>query len=123
MAEAIIHETQHNKLNTLLQLEPVLLNGDSCWTTSPVRPDLRPLNGVLLAAHAFVPVAAMHLRLLESQSPLANGHEFEHRRKSVLASNQKAISTLKEKSRPSKRGANILNGLYALHEAISSAAN
>ena len=121
MAEAIIHETQHNKLNTLLQLEPVLANGSSCWTSSPVRPDMRPLNGVLLAAHAFVPVAAMHLRLWKNQNLFARSADFHKRRKDVLESNRKAIETLKEKSKPTQTGESLLKGLYALHDAILEA--
>ena len=31
-------------------------------------PDLRPLSGVLLAAHAFVPVALMLKRMRETQT-------------------------------------------------------
>src|SRR5690606_5269945 len=60
MAEAIVHETQHAKLNALGWLDPVLHNGHDTWTSSPVRPDLRPLMGVLMAVHAFIPVAALH---------------------------------------------------------------
>ena len=59
MAEALIHEVSHNKLNALLELDPVLRNGDEARFASPVRPDPRPLMGVLLAVHAFVPVARM----------------------------------------------------------------
>ena len=47
MAEAIIHETQHGKLNRLTWLDPVLRNGYTAWSESPVRPDLRPVMGVL----------------------------------------------------------------------------
>ena len=121
MAEAIIHETQHNKLNTFLRLEPVLSNGASCWTASPVRPDLRPLNGVLLAAHAFVPVAALHLRLWKLGSPYAENPDFHRRREHVLSSNQKAIETLIEKAEPTPKGERILHGLYTLHKAILQA--
>ena len=46
LAEAIVHETQHGKLGVLLHLDPVLHNGRTTWTQSPVRPDLRPLMGV-----------------------------------------------------------------------------
>lgn len=59
MAGALIHEVSHNKLNALLELDPVLRNGTSATFASPVRPDPRPLMGVLLAVHAFQPVARM----------------------------------------------------------------
>src|SRR5207253_1395186 len=75
MAEAIVHGTQHGKLNALTWLDPVLENGHTEWSPSPVRPDLRPLMGVLLAAHAFVPVAALHARLAEQGHPAMLGKE------------------------------------------------
>ncbi len=71
LAEAIVHETQHGKLNALLWQDAVLINGRSEWTTSPVRDDLRPLMGVLLAAHAFVPVARLHRGLADAGHPIA----------------------------------------------------
>ncbi len=64
LVEALIHEFQHNKLNLLLGLDPVLHNADAPLYTSPVRPDPRPLRGVLLAVHAFEPIARLHDRLI-----------------------------------------------------------
>ena len=42
-------------------LDPVLRNGTTAWTSRFGL--IRPLNGVLLAAHAFVPVSVFHARL------------------------------------------------------------
>ena len=117
MAEAIIHETQHNKLNVLFWLDSVLYNGNTEWTKSPVRPDMRPLKGVLLAAHAFVPVAAMHAQLIAQQHPISQRHHFTERRRQVLESNTKALTTLREKAKPTKMGEKILEGLFTLHAA------
>ena len=39
LAEALVHEFQHNKLNLLLGLDPVLENGEHPLFSSPVRPD------------------------------------------------------------------------------------
>ncbi|MBK7778321.1 MAG: hypothetical protein IPI43_30140 [Sandaracinaceae bacterium] len=88
LAEAIVHETQHGKLNALLWQDAVLINGRSEWTTSPVRDDLRPLMGVLLAAHAFVPVARLHRGLADAGHPIAETGPFQTRREAVLATNQ-----------------------------------
>lgn len=60
MAEAVVHEFQHTKLNLLAYFDPLLENAFHPLFKSPVRPDPRPLWGILLAAHAFLPVAAMH---------------------------------------------------------------
>lgn len=115
LAEAIIHETQHGKLNVLRWFDPVLANADSTWTKSPVRPDLRPLAGVLLAVHAFVPVAALHLRLAELGHPLASSPAFEERRAQVIAGNAAGLATLAELGQPTPIGKQVVEALEDLH--------
>jgi HEXXH motif-containing protein len=114
LAEAIVHETQHGKLNVLRWFDPVLENGDTTWSRSAVRPDLRPLSGVLLAVHAFVPVAALHLALAEAGHPLASGPSFERRRAEVLAANAHGLQTLKELGKPTAVGRRVIEGLEEL---------
>ena len=116
LAEALVHETQHTKLNLLSWFDPVLKNGRSTWTESPVRPDLRPLMGVLLAAHAFVPVAALHRRMQEAG---LGGPELEARRVEVLASNTRSLEVLDELADPTPSGKRLLNDLRVLHEAVA----
>ena len=123
MAEAIVHETQHNKLNALFCLDPVLSNGRSEWTKSPVRPDLRPLNGVLLAVHAFLPVAAMYLRMEKMNHPLSLHASFSHRKQQIMESNSRAMETLNEKAIPTRVGATLLRDLGLLHKEILAATN
>jgi len=115
LAEAIVHETQHGKLNVLSYFDPVLVNGRTTWTSSPVRPDLRPLSGVLLAVHAFVPVAAMHLRLAEIDHPLARTPEGIARRREVVVGNERGLATLRELGEPTAIGREILAALEAVH--------
>ena len=114
MAEAIVHESQHSKLNMLMALDPVLHNGRSTWTDSPVRPDLRPLSGVLLAAHAFVPVALMLKRMRATQS----SPTIERRWQQVLDSNEQSLNTLKSLAQPTAIGEKVLSGLYALDDYV-----
>lgn len=114
MAEAMIHESQHGKLNALTFFDPVLENGYAEWTQSPVRPDLRPLMGVLLAVHAFVPVAAFHQRLAASDHPLSRSAEFRRRRAEVLESNARGLQTLRDKAKPTSLGARLLDELSAV---------
>jgi len=123
MAEAIIHETQHSKCNLLSWLDPVLHNAYTTWTDSPVRPDLRPLMGVLLAVHAFTPVAALHLRLAELDHPLSRTKKFEDRRRQVLAGNAGGLKVVQEKAKPSASGAKLIEGLVALHEHVAGKAS
>jgi HEXXH motif-containing protein len=117
LAEALIHETQHGKLNTLLHLDAVLHNGWTDWTPSPVRPDLRPLMGVLLAVHAFVPVAAFHAALAAAGHPLAEGPWFARRRAEVLAGNARGLDILDARAAPTPAGRRLLDALHAVQDA------
>jgi HEXXH motif-containing protein len=123
LAEALVHETQHGKINVLSFLDPVLHNAFSEWSPSPVRPDLRPIWGVLLAVHAFVPVSVMHALMAESGHPLSEGIDFASRRAEVLQGNLHGMRILEEKSRPSAMGDRLLRdmrkALNALREVHS----
>lgn len=122
LAEAIVHEVQHGKLNLLTWLDPVLENGHSAWTTSPVRPDLRPLMGVLLAAHAFVPVAALHHALAVANHPVAGTPTFARRRAEVLGTNTRSLEILTNLAQPTATGRRILDALHSTHSALVRAA-
>lgn len=76
MTEALIHEFSHNKINALFELDDVLENAFSPLYASPVRPDPRPLHGVLLAVHAFLPVARLYERMIETGHPIAQNPAF-----------------------------------------------
>lgn len=120
LAEALVHETQHGKLNLLTWVDPVLHNAYTDWTESPVRPDLRPIMGVLLAVHAFVPVAALHARLAAAGHPIAGTHRFGERRSEVLAGNAGGLTIVNEAAKPTKLGARVIEGLNTLHHRLAS---
>lgn len=117
MAEAVIHETQHGKLNVLRWFDPVLANADSTWTQSPVRPDLRPLGGVLLAVHAFVPVALFHVRLSELDHPVVRTPEFLRRRGEVISANESGLRTIRELGQITPIGREVMTALEELERA------
>jgi HEXXH motif-containing protein len=83
LVEATVHEFQHNKLNLLLGQDAVLENADAPLYTSPVRPDPRPLRGVLLAVHAFQPIVVLYDRLCADES--RPDHAWLVRRRGELA--------------------------------------
>lgn len=122
LAEAIVHETQHGKLNLLSWLDPLLTNPPDQRVSSPARPDPRPLVGVLLAAHAFVAVAGLHHALAALAHPLASSPRFDARRREVLAGNGRALATLAEHARPTATGARVIAALVDLHAQLSAAA-
>ncbi|MFO0683596.1 MAG: HEXXH motif-containing putative peptide modification protein [Sandaracinus sp.] len=121
LAEAIVHETQHGKLNVLSYFDPVLVNGRTTWTQSPVRPDLRPLSGVMLAVHAFVPVAGLHQRLVEIDHPISRTPEFRTRREQVLSGNARGLSLVHELGEPTTLGRDAIAALDALHDETRGA--
>ena len=54
LLEAILHEYNHNKLNIILQTEPLILNDLREKYYSPYRPDARHIRGIYLGLHAIV---------------------------------------------------------------------
>ncbi|MFZ5479986.1 MAG: aKG-HExxH-type peptide beta-hydroxylase [Myxococcota bacterium] len=100
MAEALIHELQHTKLNLLTFVDPVLADGGDELHASPVRPDPRPLWGVLLAVHAFVPVAELYFHLGD-RARLAE----------VIAQNREAMGVVARHARPTEVGRRLIEGL------------
>lgn len=107
MAEALIHEHSHGKLNALSALGPLLESTGETFT-SPVRPDPRPLHGVLLAVHAFVPVAVLYERMRRAGDPRALTPAAEGRFRQILQNNREGTRTLLEHARPSAAGAALL---------------
>lgn len=115
MAEALIHEFQHNKLNLLSAHYPILKNGYDFLYRSPVRPDPRPLMGILLAAHAFVPVAEFHQRVLDGSPPNVDLRGVERRLLDVVTRNAEALDVLRSHAEPSPAGAMVLERLDEIH--------
>jgi HEXXH motif-containing protein len=111
MTEALIHEFSHNKINALTHLDPLLENAFHPLYPSPIRPDPRPLHGVLLAVHAFVPVARLYEALLDSSHPLSKTAGFERRRRQIIAQNREGYETLHAHARATPIGRGVLEEL------------
>jgi HEXXH motif-containing protein len=120
MAEALVHEVQHGKLNRLSWVDPVLHNAYTAWSDSPVRPDLRPVMGVLLAIHAFIPVAALHHRLAAIEHPISKTRKFADRRDQVLAGNAGGLSIVEKIGEPSPLGRKVIQGLRRVHDVLAT---
>ena len=112
MVEALIHEFSHNKLAALLEQGPLLANAFWPLYPSPVRPDPRPLHGVLLAVHAFLPVARLYERMLadrEPQSPASGDPQgLRARLAAIVAGNREGAAVLRAHARPTSLGAPLL---------------
>ena len=107
MVEAIVHEFQHNKLNALLELDDILTNPPDATYASPVRPDPRPLHGVLLAVHAFVPVAHLYERMIDAGDVRARPDRWRE----VLRVNREGLEVLRAHARPTLVGQGVMDEL------------
>ncbi len=120
MTEAVVHEAQHNKLNAVLTVDPLLENHPDERHPSPVRPDPRPLLGVLLAVHAFVPVAALYRAMRVAGDPILEHPRVGPRITQILEGNEEGLSLLERHARPTALGAALLEELRALHDESAS---
>ncbi|PRP93104.1 hypothetical protein ENSA5_45110 [Enhygromyxa salina] len=111
MVEATIHEFQHNKLHAQLELDPLLHNAFHPLYSSPVRPDPRPLQGVLLAVHAFFPVARLYQLMRDAGHEGTRQPDFERRYAQIVAGNHEGASVLLEHGQPTEIGRAMIDEL------------
>ncbi|MEO7330562.1 MAG: HEXXH motif-containing putative peptide modification protein, partial [Minicystis sp.] len=108
LTEAIIHEFSHNKLHALFELDPVIRNPPSARYRSPLRPDMRPLRGVLLAVHAFLPVAYLYERMTADAHPLTRSPYFAERFAQIRGINREAAGMVLAHAQPTAVGEVLL---------------
>ncbi|MHB2027000.1 MAG: aKG-HExxH-type peptide beta-hydroxylase [Elusimicrobiota bacterium] len=115
MIAGCIHEFQHNKINLASYHDPLLLNAFQPFYKSPIRPDPRPLWGVLLAVHAFLPVAAFYRRLIEIHHPLSRQIKFNHDLHQIDIKNNAGIALLSDKAKWTPTGHIIMSELKEIN--------
>ena len=92
----------------VLDHDAVLENAFHPLYRSPVRPDPRPLHGVLLAVHAFLPVARLYERMIEDGAPGSDHPDFRRRYAQIIGKNREGAAVLLEHARPTPIGAGVL---------------
>lgn len=111
MSEALIHEFQHNKMNLASYHDPFLENAFYPLYPSPVRPDPRPLWGVLLAAHAFLAVADFYRKIRDAGHPASKHLSFHKKMIAIDAQNREAMETLRTHARWTAAGRSLMDAL------------
>jgi hypothetical protein len=116
MAEAIIHELSHMKMDIVLNLFPIIDDDGAPKYTHPWRQDMRPISGVLYGAHAFVNVLSLYDRIRRS----ADGDQVvidEHRRiaKDVCVS----LATLETHAKFSSNGKQLFDIMRETYRVAS----
>jgi HEXXH motif-containing protein len=90
LAEALVHEYHHNKLNAILDLDPLIIDPERAnLYYSPWRDDARPLRGLLHGAFAFQAITHFWWSYLDSHQEGEDRdraeHEYTRRRAQTLA--------------------------------------
>lgn len=125
MAEALVHEFQHNKINCAAWSLDFLGNAYHPLYKSPVRPDPRPLWGILLAVHAFLPVADLYRGMRDAGHPLAARADWLRRLGDIDLKNHEGMEMLRAHAEWLPAGRALFEELAALearHMAERSAA-
>jgi HEXXH motif-containing protein len=79
-----------------------------------VRPDPRPLWGILLAVHAFLPVAELYRRMRDAGHPLAAYPDFDRRMSELDLKNHEGMEMLRAHARFTPPGVALFGDLEAL---------
>jgi HEXXH motif-containing protein len=116
VTEAVVHEFQHNKFNAASYSFDFLSNAFHPLYPSPVRPDPRPLWGILLAVHAFLPVAELYRRMRDAGHPFATQAGFEERMSDLDLKNHEGMEMLRAHARLTPAGIALFGDLEALEE-------
>jgi len=116
MAEAVLHEFQHNKFNVASDSVEYLENAFHPLYKSPIRPDPRPLWGILLAVHAFLPVAELYRRMRDGGHPFAALAGFEERMSDLDLKNHEGMEMLRAHARFTPPGLALFADLEALEQ-------
>lgn len=114
MTEAVIHEFQHNKFNVAAYSAEFLSNAFHPLYKSPVRPDPRPLWGILLAVHAFLPVAELYRRMRDGGDERARHPDFERRMRDIDLKNHEGMEMLRAHADLTPAGRAMFDQLEAL---------
>jgi HEXXH motif-containing protein len=111
MTEAVVHEFQHNKFNVAAESLDFLTNAFHPLYPSPVRPDPRPLWGILLAVHAFLPVAELYRRMRDAGHPFAAQPGFEERMSDIDLKNHEGMEMLRAHAELTPAGRELFSEL------------
>jgi HEXXH motif-containing protein len=114
MTEAVIHEFQHNKINVSAYSTDFLCNAFHPLYKSPIRPDPRPLWGIILAVHAFLPVAELYRRMRNAGHPFAADPGFEERLSDIDLKNHEGMEMLRAHAQFTPAGRTLFDDLEAL---------
>lgn len=118
MTEALVHEFQHNKINAAFHHDAMLENAFWPLVQSPVRPDPRPLHGVVLAVHAFQPIAWLYRAMAEAGHPMSEQRDWQRRAGVILGKIHDGAVTVLGQGEPTAVGRQLFREMQTLDDAL-----
>jgi HEXXH motif-containing protein len=93
IVEALVHEYHHHKLNALLNLDPIIVEGSpEAIYYSPWRDDPRPLSGILQGIYVFQAVLEFGHKILKTDIPVLQEKRLQQR---LYTAKQQLLTALK----------------------------
>lgn len=111
VAEAIVHEYHHQKLNALLILDQLITGDATPRFYSPWRDDPRPLTGVLHGVYAFQAVLRFWAEALTAGIPLIDEDRLRQRAVLLRRQVERGIRTLKASATFTALGAALIDSI------------
>ena len=112
MVEALVHEYHHQKLNALLNLDPLIVGPSTeAIYYSPWRDDARPLLGVLHGAYAFQAVLQFWKSLFAADIPLLQEARIRQRMYLLKGQVRSALNTLRAEALFSPLGEALVDAM------------
>jgi HEXXH motif-containing protein len=113
MVEALVHEYHHQKLNTLLNVDPIIIGPSTdAQYYSPWRPDARPLTGILHGAFAFQGILHFYKEMFEAEVPLLHETRIRQRMYLLKGQVQTALNTLRGVAQLSPLGEALVDAMW-----------
>ncbi len=109
----IAHETSHMVLHTLMNIEPLVIDGYDMRYSAPIRPDHRPLYGIYHATFVLSRITRVLARLAarEPRPPVLSALRIQHERFG------KGIATLAAHATLTETGRKVLESCERLVES------
>lgn len=112
MVEAIVHEYHHNKLNSLLMVDRLIVGPtDDAVYYSPWRLDPRPLSGILHGAFVFQAVLEFWHNFFSAGIPLLQRDRIRHRMYLIQSQTRQALRILEREGEFSDLGHALLEAM------------
>jgi HEXXH motif-containing protein len=93
IVEALVHEYHHHKLNALLNLDPIIVEGSPEEIYySPWRDDPRPLSGILQGIYVFQAVLEFWHKILKTDIPVLQEKRLQQK---VYSAKKQLLTALK----------------------------